>query len=183
MGLSALRDALHEAHGQFIQLHLLEGPRIDGLVSAVGAAACVLVRLNEGLQPDGWHLVPLSQIDGLRDPGPNGAFVMAALRARATAIPPAPTLNLSAVGASLRDVSRCYPLVEVSFSAGTTAQGQLVTASDAEIRLVLMEDDAQWQDGSAVLEPEALERATFGTALQEALQMVAAGVCYEASSV
>lgn len=179
MGLSLLREALDAADGRYIRIFPLEGPPIDGLMIDVGEAACLLARLDAATRPDGWKLVPLAQIDGLRDPGPHADFVERALAARALEPDVPPDLPLDDLSAALSAVARNFPLVQVSWGEGESAEGQLMGANAEQIRLLLMDgDDATWQEGTAVLSTPHLACATFGTARQETLQLVAAGITW-----
>lgn len=154
----------------------LEKGHVDGRVAGVSKTLVVLSILDEGLHPNGFNVLRLSDISELEGTAPHAEFMAKVLRLRKERLSPAPKLDLSSWRTVVETASRRFPLVTLHIEQkipDVCYIGRPAQLTSRKGTFLTINPDGEWDwDDPLTLAWADVTRVDFGGAYEEAVALV-----------
>lgn len=159
-------------------------PRVDrfeGYVTGVGRSWVSFATLGFGFVLDGWTLFRLKDMRKVvgRKGKSEPPFEQKVLMARSQWPPPVLQVNLDRFADVIESVTAVSQLltVEMEYAKPDASWvGSVCSVDDTTLSLLEVEPDAMWRRAPRLFDAEDITRVAFGSAYEEALQLVAGPV-------
>ena len=144
---------------------------IAGYVTGIGDALLALLAINSGVQYDGFIVVRLEDISGLRMPGDWSEFTERALERRKE-VPPTLPLDLRSWKTVIESSRDAYPVARFQCFDDETDEevswtcGRAIDVDDSIVRVRPIDPGAVWERAEELLSLGKLIRMDFGGILE-----------------
>ncbi|WP_068201991.1 hypothetical protein [Isoptericola dokdonensis] len=150
--------------------------RVEGFVVGIGARWVALAEVDGSVRFDGWTLLRLEDIQAVTvDPDPD-SFTVKALRARSEWPPPSTDVELDDFRSAVATSAAMAPMTSIFVELDRPDIcyiGAVVSVDADTLRLLEVDQQAQWHRKVRPIDASDVTRIDFGGAYEEALALVA----------
>jgi hypothetical protein len=153
----------------------LEEGSVVGYVLATGPQFFLLALVEDNARFNGFQCLRLQDVRNLDVPSTHTTFIKTALKLRGERRPRIPAIVVDSIQELLRTTGRAFPLITIhreTVAPDVCHIGRVVDVSDAEISLLEIGPDADWDNEALSYRIKEITRVDFGGVYEEALTLV-----------